>query len=61
MFIANVDRSFIAYKDLVNNNILLFDCDGNSISNTNVRCSNWQILNLFEVPTKVLECITNKI
>jgi hypothetical protein len=60
MFIRNADGSFIGYKDLVNNVVLLFDCDGNAVkSNTNIRCSNWSIINLFEVPIAILEQVTS--
>jgi hypothetical protein len=62
MFATNYDRSVIAYKDLIRKTVLLFDSAGNCISNTNVRCSNWQLItSLFEVPIKVLIQVTNKV
>lgn len=58
MFIANDDRSCIAYKDLVNNNVLVFNQDGDLI-NQAVQCNDWQLINLFEVPSMVLVNLTN--
>lgn len=55
MFITNYDKSVIAYKDVITKTVLLFDSAGNVMSNTNVRCSNWQLItSLFEVPIAVL-------
>ena len=55
MFITNYDRSVIAYKDLVKKTVLLFDSAGNAMSNTNIKCSDWQLINLYEVPIAVLK------
>ncbi len=61
MFITNYDRSVIAYKDVITKTVLLFDSAGNTMSNTNVRCSNWQlIMSLFEVPIAVLNQLIQK-
>jgi hypothetical protein len=60
MFIANNDKSYIGYKNMLNNNVLVFNIDGGLIDDV-VHCNDWQLIHLFEVPIKVLEYITNSI
>lgn len=59
MFITNSNKSYIGYKDLINNTVLVFDVEANAVEDTHVRCNDWHVINLFEVPVKVLQHIVN--